>query len=247
MNEGEYEKMYRLEGHYWWFVGRRSLALSLFDRHFRRSADGCVLDLGCGTGAVLQELQCRAKPVGLDMSDQALAFSRSRGLERLVRGRGEAMPFRSGAFAGAIALDVFEHIEDDEAAFREVFRAIRPGGILVLSVPAFRSLWGPHDVALMHHRRYRKSEVEARLRGAGFEVVKLGYSVFFLFPVVVVWRFFEKRKRGPATASLVSVPKPVNSFLIALQGVEARLIGSVSLPWGSSVVAVARRPGGDSV
>lgn len=240
MNPGEYTKMFELEDHYWWFVGRRRLALRLLKQHSRASKPD-VLDLGCGTGVVLRELSTWANPTGLDMSDLALGFCRQRTLHRLVRGDGSQLPLQDGTMDAIIGLDIFEHIEDDVAAFSEAYRVLRPGGVLVLSVPAFRSLWGPHDVALMHHRRYRASEVRQRLTDAGFVVRRATYSVFFLFPIVVVWRLFEKRKKGPAKASLVTLPKWLNSTLITLQNLEASLLSSVNLPWGSSVIAVAER------
>lgn len=101
-------------------------------------------------------------------------------------------------------------------------------------------------MALMHFRRYTKTEVEQRLREAGFEMVKLTYSVFLLFPIVVLVRIFEKQKKGPPQATLAPVPKWTNSLLMGIQGFEAWLIDRVDLPWGSSVVAVARRPVGPS-
>ena len=201
-----------------------------------------ILDLGCGTGVVLSELASWAVPVGLDMSALALDFCRKRGLTRLAIGDGTAMPFAAFAFDAMVGLDVFEHIEDDEAAFAQAYRALRPGGRLVLSVPAFRFLWGPHDVALHHFRRYTRREMVARLEAAGFVVERCTYSVFLLFPVVVVWRLFEKRKAGPAKASLVTLPEWTNRLLIGIQGLEARLTRWTDLPLGSSVVAVARRP-----
>jgi SAM-dependent methyltransferase len=232
--------MFELEDRYWWFVGRRRIALRLFDK-FRHSGDQ-FLDVGCGTGVVLKELQTRGKPVGLDMSPLALNFCRRRGLDRLLRGDGTAMPLKTDWCVAMIALDVFEHIENDGLAFEEAFRALAPGGILVLSVPAFQSLWGPHDVALMHFRRYTRRELRERLSAAGFRIERLSYSVFFLFPIVVIVRFFEKRKKGPAKASLVQLPKWLNSFLIGIQSIEASLISTISLPWGSSLIAVVRKP-----
>ncbi len=247
MNTDEYAKMFALEDRYWWFVARRRLALGLLRRGRgpgEPSASGLprILDLGCGTGVVLSELAAWAIPVGLDMSALALAFCRKRGLSRLAIGDGTAMPFKSGAFDAIVGLDVFEHIEDDEKAFAQTYRALRPGGRLVLSVPAFGFLWGPHDVALHHFRRYTRRQMVERLEDAGFKVERCAYSVFLLFPLVVVWRLIEKRKPGPAQASLVALPDGANRLLVGIQGFEAWLTRWVDLPWGSSVIAVARRP-----
>jgi len=244
VNTEEYAKMYRLEDRYWWFVGRRDLALRMY-RRYRPAPKGnpLVLDVGCGTGAVLKELpNLDVAPVGLDMSPLALSFCRKRGIQRLLRGDGTKVPLEDASVQGVIGLDVFEHIQDDAAAFEEAYRVLQPGQVLVMSVPAFMSLWGPHDVALHHFRRYRRPELRRKLEAAGFHVERCAYSVFFLFPVVVLWRFFEKRKRGPAKASLVAVPRWTNGVLIGLQRFEAWLLQWVDLPWGSSVVAVARKP-----
>ncbi len=240
MNPEEYTKMYEVEDTYWWFVGRRRLALHLLRDHAKVDRP-LVLDLGCGTGVVLRELASWARPTGLDMSSLALGYCQKRSLDRLIIGDGAKLPIADRQVDAIIGLDIFEHIEDDAAAFAEAYRVLKPGGILVLSVPAFKSLWGPHDVALMHFRRYRTKEVKDRLMKAGFVVQRASYSVFFLFPIVVVWRLFEKRKKGPAKASLVSVPTWMNSVLIGLQDVETGLLRRTNLPWGSSVIAVARK------
>ncbi|MFN3682340.1 MAG: class I SAM-dependent methyltransferase [Fimbriimonadaceae bacterium] len=241
MHADEYARMFELEDRYWWFVARRRLALALL-----RDALGAerprVLDLGCGTGVVLGELEGWAEPVGLDFSPLALGFCRRRGLRRLVAARGESLPLRTSSFDAVLALDILEHIPDDEAAFREAYRVLRPGGALVLSVPAFRVLWGPHDVALMHQRRYRLPEIAQRLEQAGFRVRRISYSIFLLFPIVLLIRLAEKLKRGEAKASLPRVPGWLNRLLVGLQAVETGWIRRRRLPWGISVVAVAVKP-----
>jgi SAM-dependent methyltransferase len=148
-------------------------------------------------------------------------------------------------FQAVVGLDIFEHVDQDREAIAEAYRVLKPGGILVLSVPAFRALWGPHDVALHHHRRYTQDEMELILRDRGFEIVQISYAVFWLFPLVVLSRIVEKFKRGPARASLPRVSDWMNRTLIALLAWEGKMLWSGKLkryPWGSSVVAVARKP-----
>jgi SAM-dependent methyltransferase len=243
VNPEEYSRMYELEGHYWWFVGRRGLALRLLGKALRRSSprEWSIVDLGCGTGVALREMSAWSKPIGIDVSPIALSFCRNRGLRRLLRAEGETIPLKSDSVDAILALDVFEHILEHEQAFSEAHRILEPGGVLVLNVPAFQKLWGPHDVALMHHRRYTRKELRELLEHVGFRIEKLSYAVFFLFPAVVVVRHFERRRKGPAKATLVRVPRWMNRALIWLQTLEAWVIEAIPLPIGSSVVAVARK------
>lgn len=235
----EYGKMRALEDHYWWFVSRRRLAKSMLKKYAPTAT--CVLDLGCGTGALLNDLSSTMTPTGLDFSDQATAFCRERGLSRVVQGDAQHLPFRPATFEAIISLDTLEHVPDDVQAARELANVMKKGSIVIVNVPAYKWLWGPHDVALMHHRRYTKSQLRSLLQNAGLRVEKVSYSVFFLFPIVVLIRAIDKLKSGPAEVRLPAVAGPVNSALGILQDIEARMILNFSLPWGSSVVAVARK------
>jgi len=230
-----------LEDHYWWFVARRAVALKWLFKHLDQKDQPTVLDLGCGTGALMSDLKDQANVVGLDFSELALQLSYERGFQNLIQGDGAKLPLASESFDAVIGLDVFEHIEDDDSALQEAKRILKPGGLLVLSVPAFSWLWGPHDVALHHFRRYRRVEMDQKLVSAGFSIERSSYSIFLLFALVLVSRLLEKLKRGAPKASLPMVGSGLNKFLLGLQNIESWMLDRVHLPFGSSVLVVARR------
>lgn len=238
----EYRRMFENEDAYWWFVSRRELVLRLVGR-LGLSPDPLLLDIGCGTGATARGLERFGRVLGIDFSPEALACCQSRGLGRLARARGESLPLPDDAADVIVATDILEHIEDDRAALREFLRVLKPGGHAVVTVPAYRFLWGEHDVALMHHRRYVAGEVRERARAAGFEVAKLSYALCFLMPLALV-RLLKKKPRAdrPPEAQIVPVPPWVNRALIRFQRWEAKGMEAVNYPWGLSVAAVLRKP-----
>ena len=166
---------------------------------------------------------------------------------RVVRGRLPHLPFRDGSFDVAISLDVFEHVEQDLEAMREVRRVLRPGGRLITTVPALMWLWSEHDVALHHHRRYQKSEFAERLDEAGFERLRLSYYNSLLLPPIAAVRLagglkarlFGKRA-GEPSSDLSLPPYPLNETLAAVFGSEASLLRWTSLPLGASLIADLR-------
>ncbi len=132
MRRSELAKMFELEDTYWWFVARRELVFLLLRHRFRPPADRrpVLLDIGCGTGATLGGLATFGDVTGLDFSLDALRFCRQRGEHRLVRARGESLPFADSSADVITALDLLEHIPDDAAAAKEFARVLRPGGLL---------------------------------------------------------------------------------------------------------------------
>jgi SAM-dependent methyltransferase len=248
MKHEEYERMYRFEDRYWWFVARRHLITSLLDARYPRDGRLRILDIGCGTGKMLDELAPFGAVVGADFSPEALQFCVTRGVGAdLARADVRRLPFAGESFDVVTAMDIIEHIDDDKAAACEVFRVLRPGGRLLVTVPAFPSLWSEHDEALHHHRRYTAPRLRDLFQRVGLGVERLSYTVTSLFPPIWAYRQVSNllrrpRPGGEKKANLVRFSGPVNAALLSLSEWETRLVGRLSLPFGVSVVCVARRP-----
>jgi ubiquinone/menaquinone biosynthesis C-methylase UbiE len=242
MKSEEYERMYHLEDSYWWFVGRHHLVLTFLRSLYRNERNLAILDIGCGTGAMSQKLGDWGTVISADFSSLALAFSQRRGLHRLCAADAMRLPFRHNSFDLIIALDILEHLSDDAAALREFRRVLKPGGFIIATVPAYRSLWSSHDEALMHFRRYVACEVRDRFTVAGFRIQKLSYAITFLFPVIWCVRKFASRRDEEPKASLVPVPRPLNRLLVSLLALENALLRRLNLPFGVTVFCLAQRP-----
>ena len=250
MRPSELEKMFKLEDTYWWFVARRRLVRDLLLRYRPTRAAGAdktrlrILDVGCGTGATLHVLDQLGDVVGMDNSRDALAFSRRRGRYRLARAQGEALPVRSGSVDVITALDLLEHVPDDAAAVVEFARALRPGGVLLVTVPALPWLWSQHDEALDHLRRYSAARLRSLLLGAGLEIRRLSPVIALLLPPIALLRSLQRLRRKPhgrpETAFIVP-PAPINFLLIGLLWLENRWALRWNLPLGVSLLAVARK------
>ena len=237
--------MYDLEDTYWWFQGRHRIVTGLL-HHLPGFGTGRhrVLDIGCGTGLMLRHLRDRGWAVGLDFSPLALAFSRKRGATRLIRGDATQAPVRDASLDLVTALDLAEHVENDQEFFAEVARILEPGGHLVLTVPAHPFLWSEHDDALYHHRRYTRRLIRRRLRDAGFEIQRLTYCITFTFPMIVGFRVLQKllkRNDKPKTHHVI-LPGWANRLLMWSVEFEGWLLKWMNLPFGVTIAGVARKP-----
>ena len=207
-----------------------------------------LLDAGCGTGGVLDELRVRhpnARLVGLDFSPHALEHCRTRGLGLLVRASVNDLGLRSGAFDVVTSHDVlyFEGI-DDERAVAEFARVLTPGGVLVLNLPAFEFLRGAHDEFVKTRRRYTRTDVLRLAHGAGLEVLQATHWNAVLFPAVALVRRLRKSRAQTSQSDLRPISPRVNRLLYGFLRLEAAWLRHGSLPFGTSVLCVARKPQG---
>jgi SAM-dependent methyltransferase len=243
MNISEYAEMYKLESFYWWFVARRRLLEWLVRDIAHEFTRPTILDVGCGTGINFSVLAKYGDTFSSDASEEALSFSKDRGIDGLVRSYVETLPFLASTFDLITALDVLEHIDDDLKGLDELLRVMKEDGVLVITVPAYGFLWSEHDEALHHRRRYAASELRNKLTNAGFTVERITYYITFLFFPILLMRFVQSvaKKSIHAKTSHVILPGWLNSLLIGILGFERVLLRWMNFPFGVSIVCLARK------
>lgn len=237
-----YEDHARLEEDHWWFVARRAIISEVFRRHLPTSTDLRVLDVGCGTGGMLPMLGGLGHVVGLEGEPLAVEHCRAAHADFDVRlGDIPTDVPSDGSFDLVTAFDVIEHITDDDGAVGSFRGALKPSGVLVVTVPALAWLWSDHDVVNGHKRRYARRSLADVLSGAGFRVVHLSYFNTILLPAVAAARLAQRlRPRPVLPRSDFTMPSErVNRLLTRLMSSEAPIAARRGLPLGVSLVAVA--------
>jgi len=238
-----YREMYEMEARHWWFTARRCIILQILKRYLPRdNPELRFLDLGCGTGFILQALEELGAVTGMDVSAEALAFAATRTRARLVRGSvPEDLAGLEGKFDAVLMLDLLEHLDDDNTAVKAAAELLVDGGILIVTVPAYRWLYSPRDLFHHHRRRYSREEVRALIRSAGLYEILTSYYNCFLFPPAAAQRLWCKLRRVEAGADLWEPPALVNMMLEKIFSAERFFLGRISFPWGLSVISVARK------
>lgn len=243
MNLEEYARMFEAEETQWWYAGMRRISFALLDAAAPEAgAPRRILDAGCGTGSNLAHLRSRGTALGIDISDEALRFCRTRGVP-VARAGLLALPFPDACFDWVTSFDVLYHrwVTDDRAATTELVRVLRPGGLLLVRVPALRWLWGAHDEAVHSRHRYTRREVASLLEGAGLVVERATYANTLLLPLVAGRRFLD-RLTGRHGSDVGFLPAPFEWAFGKALGLESLLVRNISLPLGASVVALGRKP-----
>lgn len=231
-------------------MGRRRVLLQVLDRYLGTDETGRrrILDVGCGTGTMLTHLAAYGKAQGVDIDEEAIGYCRDRGLTEVRLGSAETLPFEDESFDLVTALDVIEHLDDDTVALREIRRVLRPGGLVLVTVPAHPFLWGDQDEVNLHKRRYVAPEIRARLSESGFDVLRLSYINAFMFPPIAAARMLRRlehrlRPRLENQSDFrYPAPGPLNFLLGWIFAAEAPIVRHVDMPFGVSILALARKP-----
>lgn len=240
-----------VEERHWWYRGRRAVLEAVLDgigplRAAAAAGPARILDAGCGSGRNMVLLARRGAVTGIEPASQSREVARARGLGPVLPGSlDDPLPFDDASFDLAVALDVLEHVADDEAALVELARVLAPGGRLLVTVPQYGWLWGEHDVLSHHHRRYTRALLLARAAAAGLAAERVtAFNGVLLAPIAAARLVQRARRRArPASDLGRTPPGAANRGLEGVLRAEAKLIGrGRDLPAGVSLLAVLRRP-----
>ena len=243
MEKAEYELMYRIETSYWWFMGRRWLSMKILSRILKGTGLAGA-DIGCGTGGNIITTSHLGTMTGCDIAPEAVEFCRERGIEAVLQTEPDRLPFADARFDFLTVFDVLEHIENDRGMIDQFARVLKPGGLVILTVPAYPSLWSVHDESLHHVRRYGRKELGDKVRDAGLEIVKLTHLNLFLLPLIMPVRWLRDRvtrNKGATSDFNLNLPGWMNLCFKAIFCSEWAILRFMPLPAGLSLLCVARK------
>lgn len=241
--EREYElQTHQAEDRHWWYQGRRRVLERTIER-LGLPAGASILDAGCGSGRNMVELAHHGSVTGVELSDVSVELARERDSGEVLEGSVMDMPIDDDTFDLVVSLDVIEHLDDDVGALRELRRVTRPGGALLVTVPAYQWLWSGHDEINHHRRRYDRASLLAAAGEAGWSCELATHFNSLLLPVAILLRALERI--GPVSSNssldLWVPPAPLNWLLRQPLHLEGAMIGrGASIPVGLSLLAAFR-------
>lgn len=248
MEPEAYEELYRLEGDHWWYQGMRHITERLLGDVLSGQEGLRILDAGCGVGGNMAALSRYGQVYGFDYSPLALGYAKDSQAGRLALATVEALPFPDDTFDLVTSFDVIYcyEVKDDRKAISEFGRVTRPGGSVLVRVPALPALRGPHDAFVHGARRYTAPELHRKFEQAGLSPVRVTYANSVLMPAIFVTRKLQSLavRLGAKPASDVNpTPAALNRVLTWVLDLEACWIGRKrNLPFGVSLFILARKP-----
>jgi len=262
MNKDHYQNMYEFEDLHWWFCGHRNFIKTLLQQYFSPEKAALkdknlldksdsniklplLMDIGCGTGKTMEEFSPLARIIGCDLYAEAIRFCKKRGDFLLIQASAESLPVCKNSFDIVFIIGVLYHqgIQDDQKVLKEAFRILKPSGVLIVIEPAFNLLYSQHDRAGHTRYRYNKRQIKEKLINAGFNIKRVGYFNFFLFPIAILVRIVRIIvPLNNSQSDIRHTPKLLNNILKSILFFEAKRLKTKKFPFGLSVFAVSRKP-----
>ena len=240
MDPKAYDQMAQVEDIHWWFVARRQI-LSRVIQSLDLPPQAQILEAGCGSGGNLAMLSAFGTVAGMEMSDLARQKAQARGLGVIQSGQlPHGIPFEGQRFHLIALLDVLEHLEEDQAALRALASRLTPQGSLLIAVPANPWLWSRHDDLNHHKRRYTRAQLRQVIEQAGLKLERITYFNTLLFPLIAAIRLAQKQFKLQDSDDLTMPSSAVNRILTWIFGLERLWIAGIPMPFGVSLIAVAR-------
>jgi SAM-dependent methyltransferase len=241
MNGSPYKIEERVQTFHWWFVVRRKLLKTILCS-LNLQRESLTMDIGCGVGSNLSLLKAIGlKAMGCDRSFDNLLLAKNKFFLPFINGDLENLPIRSSSVELVVATDVLEHLQDDIAGVRELCRILRRNGHLIVTVPAFQSLWGTQDIVTGHKKRYSKRDISNVLKHNGFQIMRSSYFNFFLFfPILFARRVIRLLGLQLHSENEINFPL-LNFFLKTIFSLEPYLLKYLPFPFGVSIVCVAKK------
>lgn len=240
MQDNHYYLMHEKEKNHWWYRVRRKMVCDIITKQkvLSKIINPKILDIGCGPGEFARELEKIGNYYGLDKSETAVNYCKEK-ISSVKVGDILNIPYEDNYFDVVLALDVLEHVEDDERALMELRRVVNKNGIVIIFVPAFDFLWSITDVLSNHYRRYTLGIFGEKIKKNGFKVLKRSYFNFFLFLPIAFIRLFIRLFGIKAKSELET--GFLNNFLYYIFMIESKIINYVNFPFGVSILFIIKK------
>ena len=243
MDQDFYLQYASVEDKHWWFVGRRQI-IDSFIRKLNLPKNAEILEAGCGTGGNLIMLSAHGRVDAMEIDKIACELANQRQVTKVQNGSlPDNIPFK-GKYDLIVILDVLEHLDEDLAALQTLYAKLKPGGWLLVTVPAYQFLWSQHDQINHHKRRYILNNLQQLVRKADYDIHYKSYFNTLLFPLIVFLRFWSKlfqNSDSQTQGDLVMPSKFVNCFLTLFFASERHLLHCMPLPFGVSILLLAQK------
>lgn len=240
MEDIMYKLIYQTEQKNWWYRVRRIIIRQLINK-YKLCQQPKILDVGCGTGLLLKELEGIGKVHGIDNSSLAVSFCKTRGISDVKQGDATNIPFDDCAFDIVLALDILEHVKDDYSALKEIRRVVKKQGVIIIFVPAFKFLWGKSDKISRHYRRYAKKELINLAGRNNLSILRFSYFNFFLFVPIALLRMLIRIFRIKIKSENDLKFDFINSILYGIFWCEAFLLKYTNFPFGVSMLLICKK------